>query len=144
MGIIGPAAISGGLQSFLKVLILVAAGFCVGLIPMLLLSPGMKQSRMDIRNLILAGIAPFILLMISIGPVTGLIITNIFSGNESIRELLFYLVSRQSLWSAWLGFALGTSVRISFRKRPLRHVVSYSAPERQAIEEKQDEANKEL
>jgi hypothetical protein len=144
MGIIGPTDLSGGFQSFLKVLVLVAAGFCVGLMPMLLLSPGMKRSRMDIRNLILVGIVPFMLLMISPGPVSGFIITTIFSGNESIRELLLYLLSRQFLWSVWLGFALGTSVRISFKKRPRRHAVSYSAREEQAIEEKQDEANKEL
>jgi hypothetical protein len=144
MGIIGPTALSAGLQSFLKVLILAAAGFCTGLIPMLMLAPGMKRSRVDIKNLILLGIVPFMLLMISPGPVSGFIIKNIFSGNESIRELLLYLISRQSLWSVWLGFALGTSVRISFRKMPLRHAVSYSVREEQAVEEKQDEANKEL
>jgi len=144
MGIIGPAALSGGLQSFLKVLVLSAAGFCVGLIPMLILAPGMRRSRVDIKNLILMGIVPFILLMILPGPVSGFIITNIFSGNESIRELLLYLVSRQSLWSVWLGFALGTSVRISFKKKLHRHAASYSVLEEQAAEEKKDEGNKEL
>jgi hypothetical protein len=144
MGIIGPAAISGGLQSFLKILVLAVGGFCVGIIPMLMLAPGMRRSRMDIKNLILLGIVPFILLILSPGPVIELIASRIFSGNESVRELLFYLFSRQSLWSVWLGFALGTSVRISFKKKLHRHAVSYSVREEQAVEEKQDEANKEL
>jgi hypothetical protein len=144
MGIIGPTALSGGFQSFLKVLVLAAAGFCTGLIPMLMLAPGMKRSRVDIKNLILLGIVPFILLILSPGPVLELIASKVFSGNESIRELLFYLLSRQPLWSVWLGFALGTSVRISFKKKLHRHAVSYSVREEQAVEEKQDEANKEL
>ena len=89
----------------------------------------MKRSRLDIRNLILVGIVPFILLILSPGPVNDFIATKIFSNNEKVRELLFYLFSRQPLWAVWLGFAIGTSARISFRKKDQRHAVSYDAGE---------------
>ena len=141
IGLIGPSALSGGMQSFIKILVLVIAGFCVGLIPMLFLSPGMRRSRMDIRNLILVGIVPFILLVLSPGPVTDFIATKIFSNNEKIKELLFYMFSRQPLWSVWLGFAVGTSARISLKKKERRHAAGHIAGEKEISEEVQDESN---
>lgn len=141
MELIGSSLLSGGLQSFIKILVLTIAGFCLGLVPMLLLSPGMRRNRMDIRNLILVGIVPFILLILSPGQVTDFIANSIFSGNETIKELLFYLFSRQAIWSLWLGFAIGTSVRISFRKSRYSHAVKYTAPDRETIEEKNSEDN---
>ena len=140
IGFIG-SSMSGGVQSFLKILVLAIAGFCIGLIPMLILSPGMRRNRIDIKSLILVGIVPFILLVFSPGPVIDFIASRIFSGDVKIKELLFYLLSRQSLWSVWLGFAVGTSVRISFRKRLPRHKVNYVPVQDQVIEEKQDESN---
>ena len=141
IGIIGTSFLSGGMQTFIKILMLLIAGFCVGLIPMLILSPGMRRNRMEIRNLILVGIVPFILLVLSPGPVSDLIATKIFSNNEKIKELLFYLFSRQPLWSVWLGFAIGTSVRISFKKREHRHAASYTAGEKEITEVVGDEGN---
>lgn len=137
---IGPTLLSGGLQSLVKILVLVIAGFCIGLIPMLLLSPGMRRNRIDIKNLILVGIIPFILLILSPGPVIDLIAGKVFSGNEKISELLFYLLSRQSVWSVWFGFAIGTSARISLRKVKHRHA-AYTAVGKETIEEEQDEGN---
>jgi hypothetical protein len=69
------------------------------------------------------------------------IASRIFSGNEAIKELLFYLLSRQVLWSVWLGFAIGTSIRISFKKRRPRHEVNRAIVDEQKTEEKQVEAN---
>ena len=83
IGLIGPSYLSAGLQSFIKILVLLIAGFCTGLIPMLLLAPGMKRTRLDVRNLILVGIVPFILLIFSPGPVNDFIATKIFSNNET-------------------------------------------------------------
>lgn len=117
ISMMGPSSLSGGLQSFFKILLLLIAGFCIGLIPMLILSPGMRRSRIDIKNLVLLGVVPFILLVLSPGAVIDFIATRIFSNNENIKELLFYLFSRQPLWSVWLGFAIGTSARITFRRR---------------------------
>ena len=108
---------------------------------MLILSPGMRRNRVDIKNLILVGIVPFILLVLSPGPVMDFIVSRIFAGNENIKELLFYLLSRQTLWSVWLGFALGTSVRISFKKSRPRHKIDHAAVQNQAIEEERDEGN---
>ena len=141
IGIIGTSFLSAGLQSFIKILVLLIAGFCTGLVPMLLLAPGMKRSRLDFRNLVLVGIVPFIFLILSPGPVNDFIVVNIFSNNEKIRELIFYLFSRQPLWSVWLGFAIGTSVRISFVRRSHRHQVSYDAGEDEKPNKYRDESN---
>jgi len=112
---------SAAAQSFFKILILVIAGFCIGLIPMLLLSPGMKRSRFDIKNFALTGIVPLIFLLLSPGQVTDFIASAVFGNNEKIREALFYLLSRQAIWSVWSGFALGTSVKICFKRKNYRH-----------------------
>lgn len=137
----GSSLLSGGLQSFIKVLILLIAGFCIGLIPMLLLSPGMRRNRLDVKNLILVGIVPFILIILSPGPVNDFIATKIFSNNDSMKELLFYLFSRQPLWSLWLGFAIGTSVRISLKRREYRYAVSHTINEEGALKKDGNESN---
>ena len=130
----GTSLLSTGMQSFFKIVVLVAAGFCIGLMSMLLLAPGMKRSRFNTKNLLLIGLVPFILLLLSPGPVIDLIASRIFGGRESIRELLFYLLSRQAILSIWLGFAVGTSVRIHFGKREHKHSASYTLVEKGKIE----------
>jgi hypothetical protein len=139
LGLLGTSLLSPGLQSFFKVIVLIAAGFCIGLMSMLLLSPGMRRSRFNVRNLLLIGMVPFILLILSPGPVIDLIASRIFGNKESIRELLFYLLSRQALLSIWLGFAVGTSVRIHFGRRKLKHITSYTPGQKEIIETGQDE-----
>jgi len=139
LGLLGTSSLSAGIQNFFKVIVLIAAGFCIGLMSMLLLSPGMRRSRFDVRNLLLIGMAPFVLLILSPGPVIDLIASRIFGNKESIRELLFYLLSRQALLSIWLGFAVGTSVRIHFGRRKLKHVTSYTPDQKEIIETGQDE-----
>ena len=134
LDLMGISLLSAGMQNFLKVVVLVVAGFCIGLMSMLLLAPGMKRSRFNIKNLLLVGLLPFIFLILSPGPVTDLIASRIFGNKESIRELLFYLLSRQMLWSVWFGFAIGTSVRIRFGKRMHKHVTSYTPVEKEVIE----------
>ncbi len=136
---IGTSLLSAGMQSFFKIVVLVAAGFCIGLMSMLLLSPGMKRSRFNIKNLLLIGLIPFILLLLSPGPVIDLIASRIFGNKESIRELLFYLLSRQAVLSIWLGFAVGSSVRIHFGKRVHKHSTSYTLVEKDIIKTGQDE-----
>ena len=134
----GASLLSAGMQTFFKIVVLVAAGFCIGLMSMLLLSPGMKRSRFNIKNLLLIGLIPFILLLLSPGPVIDFIASRIFGNKESIRELLFYLLSRQAILSIWLGFAVGTSVRIHFGKRVHKHSTNYTLVEKEIIETGQD------
>lgn len=139
LSLLGTSLLSAGMQNFFRAIVLIAAGFCIGLMSMLLLSPGMRRSRFDIKNLLLVGMVPFILLILSPGPVTDMIASRIFGNKESIRELLFYLLSRQALWSVWLGFAVGTSVRIHFGSRMYKHGASYTPGEKEIIKTGQDE-----
>lgn len=138
LSLLGTSLLSAGMQNFFRAIVLIVAGFCIGLMSMLLLSPGMRRSRFDIRNLLLVGIVPFILLVLSPGPVTDMIASRIFGNIESIRELLFYLLSRQALWSVWFGFAVGTSVRIQFGGRRHKHIASYAPGEKEIIKTRQD------
>lgn len=140
LGFLGTTVLSSAMQNFLKVAILIAAGFCIGLMPMLLLSPGMKRSRFDVKNLLLLGLVPFIFLLLSPGAVTDFIASRIFGNKESIRELLFYLLSRQVLWSIWFGFAIGTSVRISFRRKKNKHSMSHTPGEKEIVRTEQDKS----
>jgi len=135
---IGTSLLSAGMQSFFKIVVLVAAGFCIGLMSMLLLAPGMKRSRFNVKNLLLIGLIPFILLLLSPGPVIDFMASRIFGNKESMRELLFYLLSRQAILSIWLGFAVGTSVRIRFGKRVHKHSANYTLVEKEIIETGQD------
>jgi hypothetical protein len=138
----GASLLSAGMQTFFKIVVLVAAGFCIGLMSMLLLSPGMKRSRFNVKNLLLIGLIPFILLLLSSGPVIDFIASRIFGNKESIRELLFYLLSRQAILSIWFGFAVGTSVRIRFGKKTHKHSANYTLVEKEIIKTGQDENQK--
>ena len=140
IGFLGALSLSAGMQNFLKAAVLIAAGFCIGLMSMLLLAPGMRRSRFDMRNLLLLGLIPFVFLVLSPGAVTDFIASRIFGNRESIRDLLFYLLSRQALWSIWFGFALGTSVRICFKRRKNKHSVSH-APVKNIIADTEPEKN---
>jgi len=136
----GASSLSAGMQSFFKIAVLVVAGFCIGLMSMQLLSPGMRRNRFDIKNLLLIGTVPFVFLILSPGPVTDIIASRIFGNRESIRELLFYLLSRQAIWSVWLGFAVGTSVRVYFGKRRHKHAASYTSGKKEIIKIEQDKS----
>ena len=69
------------------------------------------------------------------------ITSRIFSDSERIRELLFYLFSRQALWSVWLGFAIGTSARISFQRKEHRYVFNQDVGEDEKQDSVGDESN---
>ena len=125
LSILGISLGSAVFQNFIKLLFLLIIGFCIGIMVMLLLPLKLNKSYFDIKNLIILGIVPFLLIVFSLEPVTNFIIYRFFSDNESFQELIFYLFSRQILWSVWLGFAIGTSIRFSFKKRQHRHSKTY-------------------
>lgn len=137
LGMFGNIAISAGLQNFLKTLILLVVGFCIGIMVMLLLNIKSGRSYFDLKNLLLIGIVPFILVILSLGPVSGFIFSRLLSGNERIQEAVFYLLSRNVLWSIWFGFALGTSVRPSFGKRRHKHASTYILSEDNVMESRE-------
>ncbi len=137
LDILGATAISASLQNILKTFILIIAGFCIGIMVMLLLNIKSDRSHFELKNLLLIGIVPFILLILSLDPVSNLIISRIFSGSEKMQELVFYLLSRNVLWSVWFGFALGTSVRPCFKKGRHKHAVTYVLGEDNVMEPKE-------
>ena len=125
IGILCNVDITAGAVSFLKIFILIIMGFLIGLIVSLLIKIQLDKSFFDYRIALIVGIMPFIFLILSQGNVIGFIVTRIFNSDRQISELLFYFLSRQIIWALWLGFAVGASVRVAFKKK-LKHEIYYA------------------
>ncbi|MBU4292676.1 MAG: hypothetical protein KJ770_01310 [Actinobacteria bacterium] len=124
MGLFGNVNVAGGWLTFLKILDLIIVGFLIGLIVALLLRLSIEKSFFDFRMLLIVGILPFIFLILSQGGITNFFITKLFNSSRQISEAAFYFFSRQIIWSMWLGFAIGVSIRLSFKKK-LTHEITY-------------------
>ncbi len=125
LALFGSVNVTSGLLSFIKLLILVIFAFLIGLVVSLLIG-GTRTDRsyFDYRIALIVGILPLIFLILSQGSITSFITVRIFGSNRQISELIFYFLSRQIVWAMWLGFAIGVSVRVAFKKR-IKHAVSY-------------------
>ncbi len=122
LDIFGVTSLSSTAVNYIKLTALLVVGFCIGITVMLILRLKMKKSLFSFKNLFIVGIFPFICLILSEGSITSFIINKFFNSSETLSELAFYLFSRQTIWSLWLGFAIGTSVRLSFLKREYKHL----------------------
>lgn len=118
----GGVNLSSTAVNYIKLLALLIVGFYIGLNVMLILRLKIKRNLFSFRNLIIIGIIPFICLILSEGTITSFVITKFFNSSERLSELVFYLFSRQTIWSLWLGFAIGSSVRISFSRRKYKYL----------------------
>ena len=124
LNLFGELQLSAGFLNFIKLLTLIIIGFCIGLNVSLLLSLNIGKSFFDIKSFVIIGFMPAVCLLLSEGAITNFIITRFFGSDKELTELIFYLFSRQIIWTLWFGFSIGSSVRINFRKR-LKHEVSY-------------------
>ncbi len=122
LDILGATGLSSTAANYVRLAALLIVGFCIGINVMLVLRLKIYKSRFSFKNLILIGIIPFIFLILSEGTITGFIIAKFFNSNEKLSELAFYLFSRQAIWSLWLGFAVGSSIRFSFFRRKCKHI----------------------
>ena len=125
LGLFGEISISAGFLSFLKILILIIVGFLIGLIAALLLNLNIDRSYYDYKALIIIGIIPFICLILSEGTITNFFIIKFLNSSRQVSELVFYLFSRQIIWTLWLGFSIGSSIRLSFKRKISKHEVRY-------------------
>src|SRR4030065_1170956 len=119
--ILGIVSLSPAAANYIKLAALLSVGFCVGVNVMLILRLKIKRSLFSFRNLIIVGIFPFICLILSEGTITSFIINKFFNSSEKLSELSFYRFSRQAIWSLWLGFAIGSSIRFSFSRIQYKH-----------------------
>ena len=122
LGLFGAVNLSSTGVNYIKLLILLIAGFCIGLNVMLMLQLKIDRSLFSFKNLILVGIVPFIFLILSEGTITSFIINSLFNSNKTLSDLAFYLFSRQTIWALWLGFAVGSSIRVSFSRKEYKHI----------------------
>jgi len=122
LDIIGVAGLSSTAINYIKLAALLVVGFCIGTTVMLILRLKIKKNLFSFKNLLIVGIFPFICLILSEGSITSFIINKFFNSNEKLSELVFYLFSRQTIWSLWLGFAIGSSIRFSFLKKEYKHL----------------------
>jgi len=122
LDVLGVTDLSPAAVNYIKLAALLIVGFCIGANVMLILRLKIKRSLFSFRNLIIIGIFPFICLILSEGTITSFIINKFFNSSETLSELAFYLFSRQTIWSLWLGFAIGSSIRFSFLKKEYKHL----------------------
>src|SRR4030043_425929 len=120
--VFGVTGLSSIATNYIKLAVLLIVGFCIGMMVMLILRLKIKRSLFSFKNLLIVGIFPFICLILSEGSITSFIINKFFNSSERLSELAFYLFSRQTIWSLWLGFAIGTSIRFSFLKKEYKHL----------------------
>lgn len=113
---LGFFGITAEVQNFVKIVILIIIGFLIGLIIIFFMEKEIKKSYFSYRAFLLMGAVPFIFLILSEGTITNFIIVNFFGSDLKLTELAFYLFSRTTIWSLWFGFAVGTCIRVSFRK----------------------------
>jgi len=125
LGLFGSTGVASGFLVFLKTLILLVVSFLIGLIVSLLTRMKVARSFFDLRLALIVGIIPFIFLILSQPGVSNLMLAKIINPGGAAGDFVFYFLSRQIVWTMWLGFAIGASVRIAFRRK-LRHEVSFS------------------
>lgn len=120
--ILGAVNLSPTAANYIKLTALLIVGFCIGISVMLILRLNINRSLFSFKNLIIIGVFPFICLILSEGTITSFVINTFFNSSENLSEMAFYLFSRQAIWFLWLGFALGSSVRLSFSRRIFKHI----------------------
>ena len=122
LDVFGVTSLSSIATNYIKLAVLLIVGFCIGMMVMLILRLKIKKNLFSFKNLLIIGIFPFICLILSEGSITSFFINKFFNSSERLSELAFYLFSRQTIWSLWLGFAIGTSIRFSFSKKEYKHL----------------------
>ncbi|MBN1298774.1 MAG: hypothetical protein JW997_03705 [Actinobacteria bacterium] len=133
LALFSASGITSSLLGFLKTLVLLAVSFLIGLIVSLLTRINIAKSFFDFRLAIIAGIIPFFFLIVSQPAVSNFILINIFKSSGKISDFIFYFLSRQIVWTMWLGFAIGASVRIAFKKK-LKHQIDFSLDDNEPSE----------
>ncbi len=122
LNLIGGVSVTADIISLLKLLILIIFGFLIGLVASLFLRKNQEKSFFDYKSALTIGLIPFIFLILSLGKIPNFISVNILNSNKQLSELLFYFLSRQIIFSIWLGFGLGISASIAFNiKIRLKH-----------------------
>ena len=135
LDVFGVTGLSSIATNYIKLAVLLIVGFCIGMMVMLILRLKIKKNLFSFKNLLIIGIFPFICLILSEGSITSFFINKFFNSSERLSELAFYLFSRQIIWSLWLGFAIGTSIRFSFLKKEYKHL-SIEKPKQKDSESK--------
>lgn len=120
LAMLGAANIGAGIQNFMKLTILLIFSFFIGLIVSFLSKAKYGRNFFDLRAALIAGILPLIFLILSHGRIMGFLTVNVFGSGRQISEFIFYFLSRQTVWVMWLGFVIGSAVKVSFKKK-LKH-----------------------
>jgi len=122
--LVGLTSLSTGAQSFLKVSLLVIAGFFIGLIASLFRKGRSSRSSFDYSLFLLLGLAPFVMLLLSEGSMTDFLIRVFFRSSKALSEAAFYVFSRTAIYALWYGLSIGISVTVGFKEKIIRHKAS--------------------
>ncbi len=109
--------ISPGVLNFIRYFIVFVVGFMIGLLIILTMKPKVKSNYFDIRVFLTVGFIPALALILNGSGAISLILTRFFSSNLTVSDLVYYFFFNNSIWSLWLGIAMGSSVRLKFQPR---------------------------
>lgn len=112
--------------SFLKFIIVFILGFMIGLLIVINMRTQEARSHFDIKTFLIAGFMPAIALILYKSGLVNLVVDRFFNSNLTVSEAAFYFFSRETVWSIWLGFATGASLRLAFKtpEKKFKHQVS--------------------
>lgn len=114
-----------GLLIFLKYFIIFVVGFMIGLLIILCMKPKAKMNYFDLKVFLIVGLIPAFALILNGTGAVNLMVTKLFSSNQTISDLIFYFFSNSYIWSLWLGISVGSSVRLRFvsKDKKFKHQV---------------------
>lgn len=113
--------LSVGFLTFLKYFIIFVLGFLIGLLVILGMRLKVSMNYFDLKVLILTGLIPALAIIVSYSGLAGFLVNTFFSNNDTVSELYYYFFSRTDIWSLWLGFAAGASVRLKLMQQKRRY-----------------------
>ncbi len=106
------------LLNFLKFIIILILGFMIGFLIVISMKRGWRKNYFDIKTFLLAGCIPAVALLLYKTGFVNMIVSRLFNSNLTVSELAFYFFSRETIWTIWLGVAIGASVRLKFKSSP--------------------------
>ncbi len=119
-------SLPAGFLSFLRLFIVFALGFMIGLLIIISMKPRPRMNYFDLKTFLIVGFIPAIGLILSGTGAVNLMVTGIFDSNPVVSDLAYYFFSNNTIWALWLGVSIGSSVRLRFKleRKKFKHQVT--------------------
>jgi hypothetical protein len=110
--LIGFSSLGQGAQTFIRVALLVIAGFFIGLVASVYKKGISGPNSFDYDLFLLLGLLPFILLVLSEGSMVDLFTRVFFPSGQAVTRFFAHLFSSWPVFALWYGLSIGVSVKV--------------------------------